>query len=96
MNRILASLLLTLGGLVLMIYAPAAQAQLLDSIDVAVEPGNRARVEFHFNAPTQLVRYFPQTQGKTLYISFKSTDADSGLGELRSSWWPFAADQGRC
>ncbi|MEJ2107932.1 MAG: tetratricopeptide repeat protein [Acidiferrobacteraceae bacterium] len=79
MNRIRAFFLLTVGGLVLTIYAPAARAQLLDTIDVTAESGNRARVEFHFNAPTQLVRYFPQSRGKTLYISFKSTDTENAL-----------------
>jgi tetratricopeptide (TPR) repeat protein len=58
-------------------YAPVARAQLLDSIDVAEESGNRARIEFHFNSPTQLIRYFPQTRGKTLYIAFKSTEEEN-------------------
>jgi hypothetical protein len=59
--------------------AAPARAQVLDEVSVIKESGNRARVEFHFTEPTQLIRYFPDKRGKTLSIWFHTAQIDSSL-----------------
>ena len=79
MRRLALFHCLGLFGVMAALFAPVARAQVLDEIDVAEEAGGRARIELHFTEPTQLVRYFPQKRGKTLYISFHSARLDPSL-----------------
>ncbi|MFO1282175.1 MAG: hypothetical protein U1F51_06830 [Burkholderiales bacterium] len=64
-----------------MAYAPGAGAQIIDSVDVALE-GGAAVVRIRFNVLIQYLRHAPQTSGATIQAFFQITAADEGAGSI--------------
>ena len=73
--------LVAVAGCVAFAAGSATGAQVLDSVDVALE-GSNAVVRIRFNVQIQYLRHAPQSRGATIQAFFQITAADEGAASI--------------